>query len=169
MLFGGAGFALLGGAFGAVTGVYTWRSGRAAGTWLGLSVARAFDRASPEGLSPGLLAAVVGGADGAVFGGLVGVGFGFLVSQGGGEWAALGPALLAVALLAACAVAFGGLAALIVRAGRRAVLWMFVLGILGAFLGYPSRGTDGLYLGLLSGALLGAVFAWLVPRPPGRL
>ncbi len=35
-------FAALAGLFGALTGALTWRDGRAAGTMLGLSVARAF-------------------------------------------------------------------------------------------------------------------------------
>jgi hypothetical protein len=160
LLFCGGFFALLGGAFGAVTGYATWREGRAAGGFVGLTVARAFARLRDEPLSGSARAALVGAVDGAVFGLLVGVVVGLATGwPAGGEWRRLRPVLLGGVLLAAGALALGSMAVVIGGGGMRSVLGLFAGGVLGAVVGLWLGALDGLFAGLLLGAGAGALLA----------
>ena len=169
MLATEASFATLFAAFGALSGALRWREGRPAGTRLGLSVAQAFDRARGVAHTPTVRGALTGGADGAVFGLVVGTVVGFVVAwRVPAEWELLRPVLIAVGALAACALAFGLFAGLMVTLGTRATLGLFVGGVAAALLGFWLRGLDGLMVGALAGSVVGAILSprtgW--PRDP---
>jgi hypothetical protein len=151
-------FAVLAGLFGALTGVITWRGGRAAGTLLGLSVARSFARLSERGLSKAAWGALVGGTDGAVFGAAVGTLVGLIAGwYGRAEWDTLRPVLLASLLLVTAAVLFGLAAIGLTIAGTRAILGLFVGSMAGASEGLLLGGADGLLIGVLAGGIAGTV------------
>jgi hypothetical protein len=160
-------FALLFAAFGAVAGAKQWREGRPAGTWLGLSVARAFDRIRGVDHTPTVHGALTGGADGAAFGLVVGTAVGLVVGwRVPAEWELLRPILLAVGSLVGCAVAFGLFAGMVTVLGTPAVLGLFVGGVGGALLGFWLGGLDGLMLGALGGAVAGTALSPRKGRPP---
>jgi hypothetical protein len=155
LLLSGGFFALLGGVFGAVVGYITWRGGRAAGTVLGLAVARAFARLGDEPMPPTTQGTLAGGVDGGLFGLMVGTVLGLATGWRGGEWRVLGPIMLAG--LGLVALALGTLALILAGGGTRAVLGLFVGGAIGAACGYGFGGLDGLFVGTLAGAAAGAV------------
>jgi hypothetical protein len=151
-------FAVLAGLFGVVTGVVTWRSGRAAGTQLGLSVARAFARLSESGLTKTGWGALVGGTDGAVFGAGVGTLVGLIAGwYGRAEWDTLRPILWASMLLVVAAILFGLAAIGLTIAGTRAILGLFVGGMAGAINGVLIGTTDALVMGVLAGGIAGTL------------
>jgi hypothetical protein len=151
-------FAVLAGMFGALTGVITWRGGRAAGTLLGLSVARAFARLSVDGLSKTAWGALVGGTDGVVFGAGIGTLIGLIAGwYGRAEWETLRPVLAASMSLVAAAILFGLAAVGLTIAGTRAILGLFVGGMAGALEGIFLGGADGLIIGVLAGGVAGTV------------
>ncbi len=151
-------FAVLAGLFGALTGVVTWRGGRAAGTLLGFSVARAFARLSADGLSKTAWGALVGGTDGAAFGAGIGTLIGLIAGwYGRAEWETLRPVLLASMLLVVAAVLFGLAAVGLTIAGTRALLGLFIGGMAGALEGLFLAGADGLVIGVLTGSVAGTV------------
>lgn len=157
LLLSGGFFALLGGVFGALVGYFTWRGGRAAGTALGLAVARAFSRIGDEPLAPNTQGTLAGGVDGALFGVLVGLVIGVVTGWRGGEWAGLGPVMLVGVLLVGTALGLGGVALTLTAGGTRAVAGLFAGGMLGAALGFWLGRFDGLFVGVLLGAAAGAV------------
>jgi hypothetical protein len=151
-------FAVLAGLFGALTGVITWRSGRATGTLLGLSVARAFARLAERDLSKTAWGALVGGSDGIVFGAGIGTLVGLIAGwYGRAEWNTLRPILLASMLLVGAAILFGLAALGLTVAGTRAVLGLFIGSMAGAIEGILIGGADGLVLGVLTGAIAGTL------------
>lgn len=158
LLAGSAFFAFLGAGFGSVVGAITWRGGRAAGTPLGLRVARACGKE----LSPGAHGAIVGGVDGFVFLGILGLLFGAVGAVNGQPGGAVihpaGTTLLALAL---AAIFFGLLASGMLKAGPRAVVSIFASVLLCAYLGASLRGTDGLLPGALLGIVVGTLAALL--------
>ncbi len=176
LVLGCGGFcALLGGVFGAITGATYWGSGKAAGTAVGLRVARAF--AGGQELSRKAHGALVGAIDGLVFLGVVGVLTGAFLAharQDEGEW--LAPAAVGLAFLVALAVLFGALAYAVVRAGVYAIVGLFVGGLTGGVLGAWVAGIIGTYsagrfgwligaaLGVLAGTGLGALVRSYSPR-----
>jgi hypothetical protein len=165
ILAAGGFFGALGCAFGALAGVLTWRSGRAAGTALGFAVARAFARAAQTELSPGAMGALVGGTDGFLFLGLVGTGFGaFAAYRGQGGWEVVSPAAQAALLLAGGAVFFGLLGYALVRTGVRHMAGVCAAGLCGAIAGALLGGADGLMLGTAAGVLAGTAAALLARR-----
>src|SRR4051794_17999579 len=89
-------FGLLGAGFGAVTGLVYWRSGRAAGTAVGLRVARAFERVEGQELSRSSRGAIVGAVDGFLFMAVLGVLLGTIAGHGRLK----GPATTSIALAA---------------------------------------------------------------------
>ncbi len=156
VLLGGVFFALLGAAFGGLTGAVTWRNGRPAGTFLGLRVARAFTRASGEELTPTATGALVGAVDGLAFLGAIGLAVGYFAgSRHPAEWESLRPAFLAGGLLAAGGVFFGTLAYALVAGGTRAVACLFTCAVAGAFTGYYLGGVLGVLVGTVAGAVAG--------------
>jgi hypothetical protein len=157
VLAGGLGFGVLGAAFGAVTGAVSWKNGRAAGTALGLGVARAFARLSEDEFSPAWKGALVGGTDGLAFLGVVGTAIGYLAGREGVGWRVLPTAFLAAVLLAAGAIALGLLAYVLLAGGSRAVAGLFVGGALGAVGGLAVARLDGLVVGAVAGAAVGAL------------
>jgi hypothetical protein len=151
-------FAFLGGLFGAVTGVVTWRDGRAAGTVLGLRVARAFARLAERDLGATTRGALVGGTDGAAFGAVVGALLGFIATRGGqGEWESLRPILIGSLALVSGALLFGIAAIGLTSAGIRVLLGLFAGSMCGALAGFSLGGTDGLLFGTLAGAVAGTL------------
>jgi hypothetical protein len=129
---------------------------RPAGTGVGLAVARAFTRLAEEPMSPGRCGALVGATDGILFGALIGTVFGLLAGwRGQAEWQTLRPVALTAILLAGGALLFGGTAFALASGGRRSVLGLFVVGLLGALAGFALAGADGLIAGALVGALAG--------------
>jgi hypothetical protein len=151
-------FAVLAGLFGALTGVITWRGGRAAGTLLGFSVARAFARLSVGGLSKTAWGALVGGTDGVVFGACIGTLVGLIAGwYGRAEWETLRPVVVASMSLVVAAILFGLAAIGLTMAGTRAILGLFVGGMAGALEGAFLGGTDGLIIGVLVGGVAGTV------------
>jgi hypothetical protein len=154
----GGSFGLLGGLFGIVTGIVTWRDGRSAGTPLGLSVAQAFSRAAGHPLSPTRMGTLVGGTDGMVFGSGVGLlGGAFLPIDPSESWRFLFWAVLVGGALGASAVGMGLLAQFMVRRGTVVVVGLFVGGLSGGGAGFFVAGSSGLFVGTLLGGLLGAL------------
>jgi hypothetical protein len=165
VLCSGAFFALLGGAFGAVAGALSWENGQAAGTRLGLAVARAFAQAAEQDFSPRKKGAIIGGADGFVFLGLAGTAIGAAAALSGrAEAKVLGPVALAAVLLIGGALAFGLLAYGLLHAGTWAVVSLFVGGMLGALLGVSLGDLDGLLIGTVAGVFLGTAAMLLCLR-----
>lgn len=157
-------FGVLGGAFGAFVGYSSWKSGRAAGTALGLAVVRAFTRLGDEPMAPTRQGALAGGVDGLAFGVLLGAVVGIATGWNGSDWRRLAPFMIAGVALAGGALALGLLARILVAGRSPALVGLFVGGIGGALGGFALYRVDGLYLGLLSGAFAGAVVGWVVRR-----
>src|SRR4051812_49889670 len=108
VLASGGFFGLLGGAFGALVGHLTFRSGRAAGGAAGLGVADALARVAGEQLPPGRKAVLVGAVDGLLFLGAVGTAVGLpAAAKGRGGWALLSPPAVGAVLLVGGAAVFG--------------------------------------------------------------
>ncbi len=155
----------LGAAFGAVVGALTWGEGRAAGTFLGLRMVRAFERATASELTPGKKGALIGGTDGAAFLGVVGVLVGALVARSPDAGNVLGPAAVAMILLVGGGLLFGLMAYALLRTGVRAVVPLFAGAMLGAAIGLYLRRIDALFTGLLLGLAAGTFVAFLIgPR-----
>jgi hypothetical protein len=160
--------AVLGGGFGAAVGAITWLNGRPAGTFLGLGMARAFERAAERELTPGKKGALIGGTDGAVFLGVIGVVVGAMVAwrnPAAGE--VLGPTAGALILLVVGGTLFGLLAYALVRTGLRAVMPLFSGAMLGAAIGLLLGRANGLFPGLVVGLTAGTLVAFFLrPRRP---
>jgi hypothetical protein len=166
---GGGFFAVLGGLFGAVAGALYWRSGRVSGTAFGLSVARAFDRVSETELSPSVLGAITGAADGVLFLGSMGILAGGFIAYGG--WAEtrwLGLVAWLSLFLVGSALFFGSLAYSLVAAGVRGLAPASGCGLLGAIGGAWIGGVSGLMYGLFAGILTGTVVGSLWRRDRRR-
>jgi hypothetical protein len=166
---GGGFFAVLGGLFGGVAGALYWRSGRASGTTFGLSVARAFDRVSEEGLSRVARGAITGAADGVLFLGTMGILAGGFVAYGG--WAEarwLGMVAWLSLFLVGAALFFGVLAYSMVGAGVRGLAPASGCGLLGALVGAWLGGVAGLMYGLIAGILIGTTLVLLWRRDQHR-
>jgi hypothetical protein len=169
VVLGSGGFcAVLGGLFGALTGATYWGSGKAAGTVVGLTVARAL--AGGRELSRKAHGAIVGAIDGIVFLGVVGSLAGAFLAHGRhdeGEF--LGPAAAGLAFLVALAALFGTLAYAAVRAGVYAVVGIFAGGLTGGLLGAWAAAWVGTYRAGLFGWLIGAVAGVLAGTALGVL
>jgi hypothetical protein len=169
LVLGCGGFcAVLGGLFGAITGATYWGSGKAAGTAVGLRVARAF--AAGRELSRKAHGAIVGAIDGFIFLGVVGVIAGAFLAHlrhDEGEW--LAPAAVGLAILVALAVVFGALAYAVVRAGVYAIVGLFVGGLTGGLLGAWAAAMIGTYSAGRFGWLIGAVLGVLAGTGLGAL
>jgi hypothetical protein len=160
MVSGGGLGAVLGGAFGGLTGVLYAQSGGAAGTALGRRVADAFARAGERELSPVRRAAIVGTADGFLFLGVVGIVAGVLVATVGHadpRW--LGTAALGSTLLVGSAAFFGVLAYGITRCGVWAVMYASAGGLFGAILASFAMGVDNCLFGAIPGLFAGLMLA----------
>ncbi|HZY89060.1 MAG TPA: hypothetical protein VFE78_29830 [Gemmataceae bacterium] len=169
VVLGSGGFcAVLGGLFGALTGATYWGSSKAAGTVVGLTVARAL--AGGRELSRKAHGAIVGAIDGIVFLGVVGSLAGAFLAHGRhdeGEF--LGPAAAGLAFLVALAALFGTLAYAAVRAGVYAVVGIFAGGLTGGLLGAWAAAWVGTYRAGLFGWLIGAVAGVLAGTALGVL
>jgi hypothetical protein len=162
ILASGAFGAVLGMGFGAMVGAITHLNGRAAGTFLGFRVARAFEEAAESELSPGKKGALIGGVDGSAFLGTVGVVIGAIVaSRTPAPLEVLGPTAAAVTLLVSGGTLFGLWAYVLLRAGVRAVGPVFVGAAVGAGMGVYLGHTNGLFMGLILGVAAGTLFAFL--------
>ncbi len=162
---GAGGGSLLGGAFGALTGALFAQSGRMAGTRLGRQVVEAFVRTGERELSPVAQGAVVGAADGVLFLGTLGLVGGALLGLGGREVGELlVPAALGSLLLVGAAAFFGVLAYGMTRHGMRAVLLVFVAGLLGSFVAGVLLGADRCLLGTIPGLAVGLVLSFVTRR-----
>src|SRR5262249_41151931 len=125
-------FAVLLGLFGAITGAMNWSQGRQAGTVFGLSVVQAFRRLSEEELRPAAAGALAGCTGGIVFGVILGTAAGLFAGwHVPAEWQVLRPILLTAGLLVGLAVALGLFAGVIQVIGVRAVLGLFLGGMIG--------------------------------------
>lgn len=161
LLASGGFFAVLGLLFGAVTSYLKEREGQAAGSFVGLSVARAFGRVSEEPLPPRTLAVLAGAADGFVVAAALGLIVGLWAAwPGRDEWPRLrwcfggGLALVLGALL--LGLASRGLAS----AEMYVLVGLFAGAMVGALGGFFLWGADGLMVGLLAGATLGAALSF---------
>lgn len=169
-ILGGAGFfGLLGALFGGVVGAVTWRDGRAAGGFLGMAVADAFDRVREHPLSPTARGTLVGVVDGAFFLAVLGAAAGAVA----GRQIDLAPQVVVAVcsgavLLVLAAIVFGLLASNLVRAGVWVVGGVCAAALVGAVLGGRIGGSDGILLGMSIGALLGFLFGLLTGTTGGR-
>jgi hypothetical protein len=162
-------FGLLGGVFGSVAGAALRWSGRAAGSWIGLTVAQALVHARGRELSPVLMGAVVGGADGACFLGLVGTLVGTVVGYlGEAHSHLLLTVALAMSLLTIGALLFGALAYGLIRAGLWVVAAIFVGALATGSIGFVIEGRIGLFYGALIGAGLGSIIGMVRGGRPRR-
>jgi len=153
----GAFFGLLGAGFGALTGLLHWRGGRAAGTAFGLRVARSFERIGGQALPPATQGAIVGAVDGFLFLAVLGGLFGAIAGHGRFQAAATTSIALAVLLLFAGALFFGGLAYAASAGGSRGVAALFFGGVAGGVPGFWLAAATGLLIGVIGGATLGLV------------
>lgn len=154
----GGTFGLLGSAFGSLAGFLAWRSGRVAGTALGMSVARAFARVARREYSPGQQGAIVGAVDGLLFLGVLGGLFGLWGAfRGDTPWKTLAPAA-AFAVLMAGAVFFGVLAYGAIRVRGWALAAQVAGCVVGALIGEDLGGLTG----MLCGAGVGGIAAGLL-------
>ena len=160
---GGAGFfALLGALFGALAGAVTRKHGRAAGGFLGYSVAKSFERVRDEPLSDLAAGAIVGGTDGAFFLGLVGALAGAVAGHAGtvepvaAVWVGCGAVLLAVGAAALGLLAYG-----IAWAGVWSLAGVCGGAVGGALLGDRLGSRDTLLYGTTAGALVGVLLGAL--------
>jgi hypothetical protein len=154
--------AALGAAFGAGVGAVTWLSGRAAGTFFGFRMARAFENAARYELTPGTKGALIGGTDGSVFLGAVGVVVGAVVaSRTPAAWEILGPTAAALTILMGGGILFGLIALALLRTGVRAVIPLFFGAMLGAGIGLWLGRANGLLTGLGVGIAAGTLIAFL--------
>jgi hypothetical protein len=166
MLTSGSFGAALGAAFGAGVGAITWLNGRAAGTFIGLGLARAYERVAECKLTPGKKGALIGGTDGAVFVGAMGALVGAMVAWSiptAGE--VLGPAAVAVTVLVGAGALFGLMAFALLRTGVRAVGPLFIGSMLGASIGWYLWKSNGLLAGLVVGLVAGTAVAFLLGPP----
>jgi hypothetical protein len=158
ILGGGGTFGLLGSVFGGLAGFLAWRSGRAAGTTLGLGVARAFARAARREHSPGQQGAIVGAVDGLLFLGVLGGLFGLWGAfRGDPPWQILAPAAVFAVLMAA-AVFFGVLAYGAIRVRGWALAAQVGGCVVGALIGNDLAELPG----MLGGAVVGGIVAGLL-------
>jgi hypothetical protein len=157
--------AVLGAVFGAVVGAWYYRSGKAAGTYFGLSVARAFARVSEREFSRGTLGAIIGAVDGLIFLGMIGMVIGAIQAYQGEELKILGPVLLVAALMAG-AVYFGVIARGLIRAPGRTATASLVGGAIGFLVavGLDGRREDLLAVSLFGGLLGAFIGALGTPR-----
>jgi hypothetical protein len=162
-LGGTAAFALLGGLFGALAGWMSWRGGSASGTAMGRKVADALARLAEDDVSDSQRAALTGAADGALFLGVFGMLFGLIagrIDAAPGDW--LVPVFAITVGLAVLAVAFGLLAAGIVRLRMPAIVGLSIGGVGGGLLAAHHAGVvhivPGAAVGILLGTLVGALF-----------
>ena len=154
----GGTFGLLGGAFGSLAGFLAWKSGRVAGTSLGLRVARTFARAAQREYSPGRQGAIVGAVDGLLFLGVLGGLFGLWgASRGDTPWRILAPAAVFAVLMAA-AVFFGVLAYGAIRVRGWALAAQVGGCVIGALIGDDLAELPG----MLCGAVVGGIAAGLL-------
>jgi hypothetical protein len=156
---GGSGtfFGLLGAGFGALTGLLHWRGGRAAGTAVGLRVARAFERIGGQGFSPATKGAIVGAVDGFLFLAVLGGLFGAIAGHGRFQAAATTSIAMGVLLLFAGALFFGGLAYAASAGGSRGVAALFFGAFAGGVPGFWLAAATGLLIGVIGGGTLGLV------------
>jgi hypothetical protein len=153
-------FAVLGSAFGALAGGLYARSGRRAGTGLGLGVAQALARAGGKELSPTAQGAIVGAVDGFLFLGVLGSLAGAVAAYSGrARLEMVRPVMLGALLLVGGAGFFGGLAYSVTRAGVRGLAAACGCAAVGAFAGFYLAGSHGLLIGIIAGVVAGNLFS----------
>ncbi len=165
-IVGTGGFgAVVGMAFGAVTGAVHWGGGRAAGTFLGHRVMETFEAAGGQEYSPRKRGAIVGATDGFIFLGILGTLLGVVFTYVGAPDSGV-VVYLAISgfLIALAAVFFGLLACALVRNGVVAVIGLFVGGMGGAFVAAALFGADHLMLGIVPGIVLGTAASFLLRK-----
>jgi hypothetical protein len=138
-LSGAGGFGLVGALFGGLAGAVFRASGRAAGGFLGATAVAALERVSGRELPRSARGALTGATDGAFFLAVVGSLVGLYAAYHDGALSRVWVYAGAAALLALGAALFGGLAYLLV--------------------GMSVRAFNLILLGMVAGALAGAVFA----------
>jgi hypothetical protein len=148
-------FGLLGAGFGALAGLLQWRAGRAVGTAMGLGVARAFERAAGQAFSPTSQGALVGAVDGFSFLAVVGVLLGAIAGYGQFKGSAALSIAIAVLLLIAGALFFGGLAYAFSSAGSRGAAALFIGAVACGSSGFWLASIPGLLIGVIGGGALG--------------
>ena len=140
---------------------------------MGLHVAGAFERYGERPFSPSRKGALVGAVDGFLFLAVVGV----LLGAIAGHYRFKGPVttslVMAVLLLFAGALFFGGLAYAASSAGLRGVAALFFGAVAGGVPGFWLASATGLLIGVIGGAALGTVGLLLqrrfAPSPPRSL
>ncbi len=157
--------ALVGAAFGALTGYLTHRDGRAAGSIIGRTVAEIFVRGDDAIMSPSRQAVLVGAVDGAFFLGILGAAVCLWIGLDGNLHPAvavrLAAALLGLSLMAA---AFGSLAFGLTSLGVRIIGVVCLAAIVGALAGYQLAHSDGVLVGILAGSGCGILLGWRFHR-----
>ena len=150
---GGAGFLfVLGGGFGAITGVVARKHGRAPGSIIGVTFARAVARASQQQLSDTMTGVLVGGCDGAVFLAVIGA----LVGTLAGLYSTMQASVVlylcgGTTLLVVAALFFGLLAHGLLRSGIWCLGGICCAALLGAMVGNMLAGSDGVFYGIAGG------------------
>jgi hypothetical protein len=155
---------VLGGVFGALTGIWTVRDGRAAGTGFGRRVAESLARTARHEMSPLRLGALTGAADGVLFLGIVGLATSaFVAIVAGADLRWLPFAALAATLLVSLA-AFFGVLAYAMNGGVRTIGTILAGGLLGAYLAGFLLGADRLLLGVVPGLFVGLLLSFAARR-----
>jgi len=161
---GGIG-AILGGAFGAMTGYLYHESGGVAGTRFGRWVADSLAHTAEHEPSSAWYAVLVGAADGFLFLGVLGLCAGIAVALCGqvdASW--LGMAALGSALLVGLAAFFGTLAYAMTRYGSRALLFILGGGLFGSMMAGSLLGVNDTLFGTVPGFLLGLALTFVTRR-----
>ncbi len=160
---GTAAFGLVGMLFGGLTGYFTARSGRAAGTGLGRRVAAALSRLAAGDITDVQRNTLVGAVDGGFFLGLVGLLLGLVAGWRGlppQDW--LLPVFSITLLVATLALFFGLLALGMVHWRLRAIMGASIGGVIGASLAVGLFGALHTVPGLVGGLALGVIVAAVI-------
>lgn len=164
-LAGTLAFGLVGALFGGVSAWLNSRSGHVSGSGVGRRIAEALAQLREEELSDIQKGTLVGVVDGALFLGVLGTLVGVLAFQSGKPphtW--LVPLFVVLVALTGGAMLFGVLALGMVRLGLRAVVAVFVGGILGAVVAATRVGVAHIVPGAVLGLLAGMFVVVLLPR-----
>lgn len=166
---GAVSLASVGALFGAVAGAVARAGGQAPGGALGRHVAEAVARALRRPLAPTSAGAVAGAVDGALFLGVVGLLVGLAAGYAGAapDHRILLVTVAVTGALALLALGFGVLAYSLQRGGGAGLILFSAVGV-GGLLGLALAGPAGAGWGLMGGAVVGSVGAFIHGRETRR-
>lgn len=162
---GGLAFAVVGAAFGGLTGGVNARHGRTGGTVIGRRIARAIEGLFRRPLSEFQRGVLVGATDGAIFLGLVGIVLGLIADRADYDPEAwLVPIFLILVGAAVLAAIFGMIAFGMSSRGWQSLGGVVFGGLAGMLVAILCIGRDHLVPSAVCGMVLGAIIVFSRPR-----